>query len=63
MEEPEHNGQEPDEECESSASDEIAYVVADLLRSQQLLDALRGWLAARTFPRKLDSTVIVLRCC
>ena len=63
MEEPEHDGQEPDEESESSASDEIAYAVADLLRSQQLLDALKGWVAARTFPRKLDSTVILQRCC
>lgn len=48
MEEPEHDGQEPDEESEPSASDEIAYAVADLLRSQQLLDALKGWVAART---------------
>jgi hypothetical protein len=48
MDEPEHNGQKPDEEDDSSASNEIAYAVADLLRSQQLLDALKGWVAART---------------
>ena len=48
MEEAERGGQEPAEEGESSASDEIAYAVADLLRSQQLLDALKGWVAART---------------
>jgi hypothetical protein len=48
MEEPEHDGPEPDEESDSSASDEIAFAVADLLRSQQLLDALKGWVAART---------------
>src|ERR1035438_3975810 len=47
MEEAERGGQEPAEEGESSASDEIAYAVADLLRSQQLLDALKGWVAAR----------------
>jgi hypothetical protein len=47
-EEPEHDSQEPDEEIESSASDEVVYAVADLLRSQQLLDALKGWVAART---------------
>ena len=48
MERIENDGQEPDEESESSASDEIAYAMADLLRSQQLLDALKGWIAART---------------
>jgi hypothetical protein len=46
--EPEHDGQEPKGESEPSASDDIAYAVADLLRSQQLLDALKGWVAART---------------
>ena len=40
--------QEPNDDEETSASDEIAYAVADLLRSQQLLDALKGWVAART---------------
>ena len=48
MEGPELDSQKPDEESESSASDDIAYAVADLLRSQQLLDALKGWVAART---------------
>jgi hypothetical protein len=48
MDETEHDPQEPEDESESSASDEIAFAVADLLRSQQLLDALRGWVAART---------------
>ena len=40
------NGSEEDEE--TSASDEIAYAFADLLRSQQLLDALKSWVNART---------------
>jgi len=48
MEKDQEEIQEPDEEGESSASDEIAFAVADLLRSQQLLDAMKGWVAART---------------
>jgi hypothetical protein len=50
----EQGGHEPSsekeegEEVESSASDEIVYAMADLLRSQQLLDALKGWITART---------------
>jgi hypothetical protein len=51
MEEPKNDSQEPDQDEEgeeTSASDEIAYAVADLLRSQQMLDALKGWVTART---------------
>ena len=48
MEIDQHDGQEPEEEGGASASDEIAFAVADLLRSQQLLDAVKGWVAART---------------
>lgn len=51
MEEPKNDSQEPEEDEEgeeNSASDEIAYAVADLLRSQQVLDALKGWVTART---------------
>ena len=49
MDETKNDEQEPLEDAEeSSASDEIAFAVADLLRSQQLLDALKGWVAART---------------
>ena len=39
-----HNG----EEAESSPSKEISYAVADLLSSQQLLDATKAWIEART---------------
>ena len=44
-------GQDPnslEDEEESPASDQIVYAMADLLRSQQLLDALKGWVTART---------------
>lgn len=43
-----NDSQDPDEGEEASASDEIAYAFAEVLRSQQLLDALKGWVEART---------------
>jgi hypothetical protein len=46
--EPNSEKEEGEEEVASSASDEIVYAMADLLRSQQLLDALKGWITART---------------
>ncbi len=46
-----------EEEVESSASDEIAYAMADLLRSQQLLDALKGWVNARTNEMPAETTL------
>jgi hypothetical protein len=48
MDEPKQDVQKPNDDEETSASDEIGYAVADLLRSPQLLDALKGWVAART---------------
>ncbi len=45
MEETKNDSQEHEEDEESeetSASDEITYALADLLRSQQLLDGLKG---------------------
>lgn len=53
----EHDGQEREEEEGPSPSDEIAYAVADLLKSQQLLDATKGWIEARTRNLPADSSL------
>jgi hypothetical protein len=47
------HGQGPDGEEESSPSDEIAYAVADLLRS----DATRGWIEAKTRNLPADASM------
>src|ERR1039457_137774 len=51
------HGQGPEEEEESSPSDEIAYAVADLLRSQQLLDATKCWIETRTRHLPADTSL------